>query len=1050
MLSNLIQFSIHNRFLVVLAFIFMSAIGVYNLKILPIDAVPDITNVQVQINTKADGLSTIQVEKQITFPIETSMSGLPKLEEIRSLSRFGFSQVTIIFKDGTDIFWARQLVNERLSQAKESIPDTSDEPKMGPISTGLGEIFLWSVTADETARKENGTKYNLTDLREIQDWIIKPQLLTVSGVTEINSIGGFEKQIHIEPYPEKLISYGMTFQEVLEAIERNNAFASGGFIEHRGEQYIVQASGLVSNLDTIRKISLRTVDGVPVYIENIANVHIGSSTRTGASTLDGEEAVIGTAMMLIGENSRTVSVHLAEALRKVNRSLPEGVSATPIYDRTKLVNQTIRTVRNNLFEGAILVIAVLFFILGNIRIALFVALSIPLSMLFAVTGMVKTGISGNLLSLGAIDFGIIVDGTIVMAENIIRRFAEAQKKAGAELSQQERFEIAFSSAREVAKPVLSGVGIIMIVYLPILTLQGIEGKMYVPMAQVVVLALLGSLLISFTLIPALIAIFLKNAVKEKGTGVSIIKPYYSKALDFCLSHSQKTVGVALMIVLGTFLSALTLGSEFVPSLDEQDLAVQSLRIPATSISQSVAMQKEIEKDILTHPEIETTFARIGTAEIATDPMPPGIADGYLMVKPRNEWPNPSKSKLELISEIEDTLKKHPGNNYEFSQPIELRFNELISGVRSDVAVKIFGDDLETLLEKANEVKETIEKLEGAHDVKVEQTSGLTTLKIDINRDTIARYGIDLVDVQNVVALAVGGKDAGNFYEGDKRFDIVVRLPEELREKLDVIKSLPIPVPSKEKEIHNTGAHNASYDPHFVPLNLVADISLAEGLNQVSRENTKRRIVVQANVRGRDMGSFVAEANGILEQELKLPVGYWYKWGGQFENLIRAQQRLALVVPVSLLLIFVILFTTFQSVKDSLLIFSGVPFALTGGILALLIRDIPLSISAIIGFIALSGVAVLDGIVMVSFIKQLREQGVELNKAIKEGALVRFRPVLMTSLVAALGLLPMALATSIGAEVQRPLATVIVGGVTSGLVLTLLVLPCLYKISFKEK
>ena len=1052
MLDRLINFSINNRYLVVLGFVFLAVIGIYNLQILPVDAVPDITNVQVQINTKAEGLSTVQVEKQITFPIETSMSGLPKLEEVRSLSRFGFSQVTVVFQDGTDLYWARQLVSERLGQAKESIPQTSEEPKIGPISTGLGEIFLWSVRAEEGAKNKNNKPYDLNDLRVIQDWIIKPQILTVSGVTEVNSIGGFEKQIHIEPYPEKLISYEMTFQDVLEALERNNAFAGGGYLEHRGEQYIVQASGLITNIDTIRKIALRTVNGVPVYIENIADIHVGSGTRAGAATLNAEEAVIGTAMMLIGENSRTVAANLSVALDEVNKSLPEGVVAIPIYDRTKLVNSTIRTVRNNLLEGALLVVAVLFLILGNIKIALFVALSIPLSMLLAVTGMVKAGISGNLLSLGAIDFGIIVDGSVVMAENIVRRFSERQKILdGEKLSQKERFEIAYSSAREVAKPVLSGVAIIMVVYLPILTLSGIEGKMYVPMSQVVLFALFGSLVISFTLIPALIAIFLKDKVKSREPKLTLyLKTLYGNILDFCLKYRKTVVSLSGIVLTVTSILSLSIGSEFVPSLDEQDIAVQSLRIPATSVSQSVKMQKEVEKAILKHQEIETVFSRIGTAEIATDPMPPGVADGYLIVKPREQWTDPDKSKLQLIDEIEKTITELPGNNYEFSQPIELRFNELISGIRSDIAVKIFGDDLDVLFSKASDVKRILETINGAHDVKIEQSSGLSTLRIDIDRDIVARYGINVSDVQDVVTLAIGGKAAGKFYEGDKRFDIIVRLPEHLREKIDVIKNLPVPIQTKVKIKDRFETHNTDYDPKFIPLKLIAEIKLVEGLNQVSRENTKRRIVVQANVRGSDIGTFVEQANEMIESEVPLPVGYWYKWGGQFENLLRAKKRLIVVIPLSLGLIFIILFSTFKSIKDSLLVFSGVPFALTGGVLALLFRGIPFSISAAVGFIALSGVAVLDGIVMVSFIKHLREKGENIETAVREGALVRLRPVLMTSLVAALGLLPMALATSTGAEVQRPLATVVVGGVISGVILTLLVLPCLYRLSYKEK
>lgn len=1051
MLNKIIELSIKNRFLVLFLFIFLAAFGVYNFQRLPIDAVPDITNVQVQINTSATGLSTLQVEKQITFPIETAMSGLPDLDQIRSLSRFGFSQVTVVFKDSTDIYWARQLVSERLQQAKSSIPDNIAEPEMGPVSTGLGEIFLWSVQAEKGAKKEDGTEYTETDLRVIQDWIIRPQLLIVPGVAEINSIGGYDKQIHIEPFPEKLLSYNMTFQDILEAINRNNSFAGGGYIEHRGEQYIIQASGLISNLETINQVPVKTFDGVPVYIKDLAHVHFGNALRTGAATLNGSEAVIGTAMMLIGENSRIVSKALSKELEKINKSLPQGVIAKQIYNRTKLVNATINTVKNNLLEGALLVIAVLFFILGNFRVALFVALSIPLSMLLAVTGMVYNKIDGNLLSLGAIDFGIIVDGSVVMAENIIRRFAEAQQKLGRKLKKNERIKLAYQSASEVSAPVFSGVAIIMIVYLPILTLTGIEGKMFAPMSKVVILALLGSLLISFTLIPALIALFLTNEVKEKeGKILHFLKNCYAKILDYALENGKKIVVAATTFLVIITALSFTLGSEFVPALDERDLALQSLRIPATSISQSVSMQKDLEKALLKHPEIKNVFARIGTAEVATDPMPPGIADGYLMLKPRNKWPNPSKTKLDLINEIEQTVSSLPGNQYEFSQPIELRFNELISGVRSDVAIKIFGDDLDILRQKAQEIEKILKGIDGASDVKVEQSSGLSTLQIEVKRDQVARYGIDVSDVQDVVSLAVGGKQAGLFFEGDKRFEIVVRLPEELRENLEVIKNLPVPIPHEITSFNSSKRHNSSYEPNYVPLDLIAEIKLTSGLNQISRENTKRRIVVQSNVRGRDLGSFVEEIEQKIETDVKIPTGYWYKIGGQFENLQKAKTRLSIVVPVSLLLIFIILFSTFNSLKDSLLVFSGVPFALTGGVITLFLRGIPFSISAGVGFIALSGVAVLDGVVMVSFIKQLLTEGKPINVAIKQGALVRFRPVVMTSLVAALGLLPMALATSTGAEVQRPLATVVIGGVTSGLILTLLVLPSLYKMFHREE
>ncbi len=1044
MLTAIIRFSIKHRVLVVLASVFIAALGAYNFTRLPIDAVPDITNVQVQINTSVPALSPIEIEKRVTFPIEVSMSGLPHLEELRSISRYGLSQVTVVFEDGTDLYLARQLVSERLQTAKDALPRGLAEPSMSPISTGLGEIYMWAVEAEPGAIKPDGTAYTTTDLRTIQDWIIRPQLLTVPGVAEVNSIGGYAKQFHVTPHPSRLLSLGLTFQDVADALERNNAFAGGGYIEHRGEQYIVKMSGLVSTLEQIRNIPIATRDGIPIFVEDVAGVAFGMELRTGAATLDGEESVVGTAMMLVGQNSRTVAKAVDEAMQNVNRTLPEGVHAKTVYNRTRLVDATIETIQNNLMEGAILVIAVLFAILGNFKVALFVALSIPLSMLFAVTGMVSNKISGNLLSLGAIDFGIIIDGSVVMAENIIRRFAEKQQALGRTLSKSERLTEAFEAAREVAPPVLSGVGIIMIVYLPILTLTGIEGKMFVPMAKVVLLALLGSLILSFTFIPAMAALFLTGKVREgDGRIMSFAKHWYRRALLASLRFKKAFIAVAVAFLLLSGWIATGLGSEFVPSLDEQDFAIQSLRIPATSLSQSIEMQKRLENQLLEFPEVETVFARIGTAEVATDPMPPNIADGYIIVKPKDQWPDPSKSKAELIAEVEEAIEENPGNAYEISQPIELRFNELISGVRSDVAFKIFGDDMEIMLAKANEVSGLLTKIAGASDVKVEQVSGLPTLRIDFNREKLARFGLDVADVQEIVSMAIGGRTVGQVFEGDQRFDIVLRLPESLRENLRMLEQLPIPLADDGNTVSEQDVHNPIYEARVVALRQLADVSIVEGQNQVSRENAKRRIVVQANVRGRDMGSFVSEASEVIAEKVQFPSGYWYRWGGQFENLERASNRLMVVVPVSLLLIFVILFSTFNSTRDALLIFSGVPFALTGGIISLAIRGIPFSISAGVGFIALSGVAVLNGVVMVSFIRQLLEEGKDIRTAVVDGAVTRLRPVLMTAVTDALGFIPMALATGTGAEVQRPLATVVIGGIISATILTLLLLPTLY-------
>lgn len=1050
MITKVIEFSVKNRLLIVLATIAMGALGAYNFTRLPIDAVPDITNVQVQINTSVPALSPVEIEKRITFPIETAMSGLPMLSELRSISRYGLSQVTVVFEDDADLFLVRQLVGERLVEAKEALPPGLGEPSMGPISTGLGEIFMWAVEATPGAKKPDGSKYTPMDLRTIQDWIIRPQLLTVPGVTEVNSIGGYAKQFHVTPDPRKLVAYGLSFQDVLEALERNNSFAGGGYIEHQGEQYIIRTSGLVKTIEELENVRLLTKDGIPLFIKDVARVKLGKELRTGAATLNGKEAVVGTTMMLIGENSRTVARAVAEEMESINKTLPEGVIARTIYDRTRLVDATIETVRNNLFEGAVLVIVILFCLLGNFKVALIVAFSIPLSMLFAATGMVTNRISGNLLSLGAIDFGIIVDGSVVMAENIIRRFAEKQRSLGRILTRSERFKETFEAAREVAGPVISGVGIIMIVFLPILTLTGIEGKMFVPMAKVVLLALLGALILSFTFVPAMIALFLTGRVSEDdGRILGGLKKRYHTVLNFTLKRRLPVAIAAVVILCLSGLLATRLGSEFVPSLDEQDFAVQALRIPATSLSESIEMQKEVENALLKIPEVDLTFARIGTAEVATDPMPPNIADGYAIVKPRSEWPDPSKSKLKLIEEVEVALENLPGNAYEFSQPIQLRFNELISGVRSDVAVKIFGDDLDTLLEKANEVSNLLNTIDGASDVKVEQVSGLPSLFVDINHKALARYGLDVVDVQNVISMALGGKEAGIIFEGDRRFDIVVRLPEEIRQDINLVNELPIPLPVEDKPMERSHSHSKDYSPDIVPLKEIATVSIVEGVNQVSRENAKRRIVVQANIRGRDMGSFVEEANSRIQEQLNLPAGYWYKWGGQFENLAKAKTRLMIVVPVALLLIFIILFTTFNSIRDTLIVFSGVPFALTGGVVALYLRGIPFSISAGVGFIALSGVAVLNGVVMVSFIRDLLKGGMELQQAVTRGALTRLRPVLATAITDALGFIPMAISSGVGAEVQRPLATVVIGGVISSTILTLLVLPMLYSTFHKE-
>ncbi|TVT58179.1 MAG: CusA/CzcA family heavy metal efflux RND transporter [Azoarcus sp. PHD] len=1040
MFEKLIRAAIEHRWLVLLAVIGMAAIGVFNYQKLPIDAVPDITNVQVQINTQAPGYSPLETEQRVTYPIETVMAGLPNLEQTRSLSRYGLSQVTVIFKDGTDIYFARQLVNERIQEARDRLP-SGITPAMGPISTGLGEIYLWTVEAKDGAKKPDGQPYTATDLREIQDWIIKPQLRNVPGVTEINSIGGFAKEYQISPIPERLASLGVTLQDIVTALDRNNGNVGAGYIEKRGEQYLIRAPGQVKTLEDIGNVILSSAGGVPIRVRDVAEVGIGRELRTGAATDNGREVVLGTVFMLIGQNSRTVSQAVDKKMIEINRSLPEGVHAVTVYDRTVLVDKAISTVKKNLLEGAILVIVILFLFLGNIRAAIITATVIPLSMLFTFTGMVSYKVSANLMSLGALDFGIIIDGAVVIVENCVRRLAHAQAHYGRPLTRSERFHEVFLASKESRRPLLFGQLIIMVVYLPIFALTGVEGKMFHPMAFTVVAALVGAMILSVTFIPAAVALFIGNRVSEKENFLMLqAKRWYGPLLDRVMAAKAVVLATAAVAVVLCGLIATRMGSEFVPSLNEGDFAIQALRIPGTSLSQSVAMQQQLEATLKAKfPEIDRIFARTGTAEIASDPMPPNISDGYIMLKPMSEWPEPRKSRDELLAAVQEVVGKIPGNNYEFSQPIQLRFNELISGVRSDVAVKIFGDDMDVLNKTAEEVSSKLQKIPGASEVKVEQTTGLPMLTVNIDRQKSARYGLNVADIQDAVATAIGGREAGTLFEGDRRFDILVRLPESLRNDLESMKRLPIPLPR--------GSGGVEGRTNFIQLAEVASFELAPGPNQVSRENGKRRIVVSANVRGRDVGSFVADAEAALAQ-VKIPAGYWTSWGGTFENLQSATQRLQIVVPVSLLLVFVLLFAMFGNVKDGLLVFTGIPFALTGGILALWLRDIPMSISAAVGFIALSGVAVLNGLVMISYIRSLREEGAQLDAAIREGALTRLRPVLMTALVASLGFIPMAIATGTGAEVQRPLATVVIGGILSSTLLTLLVLPILYRLAHR--
>lgn len=1043
MLEQIIGFSIRYRWLVLLLVLGIIGFSTYNFRKLPIDAVPDITNVQVQINTEAKGYSPLEVEQRITYPIETALAGLPKLDYTRSLSRYGLSQITVVFEEGTDIYFARQLITERIQQMKSQLPEGL-EPEMGPITTGLGEIFMYVVEAKPWAKKQDQSAYTPMDLLTLQKWIVLPQLRNTKGVIEVNSIGGYEKQFHVMPYPQKLLAYQLTMNDLILALEKNNANVGAGYIEKNGEQYLIRLPGQVKNINDIKKIIVAKRDEVILRIADVADVTLGSPLRTGAAMQNGKEVVLGTAMMLIGENSRDVSVRVANKLTEINKSLPKGISARPVYDRTQLVDRTIATVEKNLIEGAFLVVVILFLLLGNMRAALITAAVIPITMFMTITGMVEQGVSGNLMSLGALDFGLIVDGAVIIIENCIRRFGLAQHQLGRLLTKEERFDLTSKATSEVIHPSLFGVIIITVVYVPIFSLTGVEGKMFHPMAFTVVIALLSALLLSLTFVPAAVAIFITGKVQEKeNIIIHAVKKVYAPLLNWSMDNPWKIIFSSIILSLLSILLLLRIGAEFIPSLDEGDIALHAMRIPGTSLSQAISMQATLEKRLTRFPEVQEVFSKIGTAEVATDPMPPNVADTLVMLKPRAQWPDPKKPKANLIHEMESTLNQIPGNNYEFTQPIQMRFNELISGVRSDLAIKIFGDNIDEMLGTALQVQDLLEKIPGAADVKIEQATGLPVLSITAKQNALQSYGLNVSDVQAVVQIALGGKEVGQLFEGDRRFDIVIRLPEALRTDIKTLEELPIPLIA-------TNTDGKSDQPNYVPLKEVASITIAYGPNQISRENGKRRVVVTANVRDRDLGGFVEEVKQTLGEKIVLPTGIWINYGGTFEQLISAQKRLMIVVPITLLLILGLLFMAFKTARAALVIFSGVPLALTGGVVALWLRGIPFSISAGVGFIALSGVAVLNGVVMVSFIRGLMEQGKNLHDAIMEGALTRLRPILMTALVASLGFVPMALNVGAGSEVQRPLATVVIGGIISSTLLTLLVLPGLYLLMHREK
>ncbi|MFT4765189.1 MAG: cobalt-zinc-cadmium resistance protein CzcA [Oleispira sp.] len=1037
-INHLITFAIERRWLIMVLTLLLAALGIYKTTQLPIDAVPDITNIQVQINSSAPGYSPLEAEQRISYTVENAMAGIPKLDYTRSLSRYGLSQVTVIFEEGTDIYWARQQISERLQGIQSELP-AGIEPKLGPVASGLGEIFTYAVQAEVDAVTDAGKPYSAEDLRTIQDWIIRPQLVKVPGITEINSMGGYAREYQVAPIPGKLFAYKVTMNELVETLKNNNQNSGAGYIERNGEQWLIRSPGQLNNLEEIAQLVVTRRDDAPVRIKDLAEVKYGKELRTGSATFNSEETVLGTAFMLLGENSRTVSKAVAKKLIEINDFLPPGIQAVPVYDRTTLVDKTINTVRTNLFEGAVLVIAILFALLGNIRAALIVALVIPLSMLFAITGMAMNRVSGNLMSLGAIDFGIIVDGAVIVVENALRRLGLAQKKYGRLLTVQERLLEVTASTKEVFRPAVFGMLIIMLVYLPIFALAGVEGKMFHPMAFTVVAALFGALIFSITFVPAAVAILVKGKVSEEENFVMAkARRLYQPLLKTALNNSPIVFIAAIILLSATAYQSTRLGSEFLPQLDEHDIALHAMRIPGTGIEQATAMQLLLEKRIMEFPEVKHVFSKIGTAEIATDPMPPNVADTFLILKPIADWPNPEKEKQQLVDEIRHAIEEIPGNNYELTQPIEMRFNELISGVRADVALRIYGDDLDTLAKIGGQVSQLLAQVSGGQDVRMEQAKGLPMISVIPQRDHLALLGLSVADVQETLRSAVSGIETGLIYEGDRRFKLLVRMDESLSKDPKALAQIPVAIP------YPRSPDDEKSELDYVPLGEIADIVEIQGPNQINRRSGKRNIVVSANVEDRDLGSFIAETQELMRNELKLPAGYWLEYGGTFEQLESASQRLSIVVPITLLLILGLLYSAFSSMRDTLIIFTGVPLALTGGIIALTLRDMPLSISAGVGFIALSGVAVLNGVVMLSFIKELRESGLELTQAVWQGASQRLRPVLMTALVASLGFVPMAFNTGTGAEVQRPLATVVIGGIISSTLLTLIVLPTLYQ------
>ncbi len=1057
MIASLMALSVRARWAVIFIIAIISAVGVWQLSRLPIDAVPDITNKQVQINTVDPGLSPIEIEKRVTFPVETAMAGIPGLESTRSVSRNGFSQVTVVFKENVDLYFARQQVSERISQARDSLPE-GVQPQIGPVTTGLGEVFMYTVDyanpGGKGAKVRNGQPGWQSDgsfltpegerladevaraayLRTVQDWIISPQLRTVQGVAGVDSIGGFEKQYLVEPDPVKLSAYGVSFSELAQSLEAANLSVGANFLERAGEAYLVRADARIRSVNEIADAVIATRGGVTVRVRDVAAVRLGGELRTGAATMDGHEVVVGTTLMLIGENSRTVAKAVGEKLEIIEKSLPVGVKVTPTLDRSKLVNATIATVERNLFEGAVLVAIALFFLLGNVRAALIAVLIIPISFLMTAIGMNTLGVSGNLMSLGALDFGLIVDGAVIIIENCLRRLAERQHHEGRLLSLRERLEETMLASQEMIKPTVYGQGIIFLVFAPLLTFTGVEGKTFSPMAITLMLALAAAFILSLTFVPAMVALLIRGKVAEKEVwAIAKIKQRYEPVLHRAVARPWPFIGAAVGVFLLSGVVFTFLGQEFIPQLDEKNLAVASSRIPSTSLEQSVRMQRQVEAAISSLPEVDYMFSKTGTAEVATDPMPPNISDGFVILKPQKEWPDGVKTKEDVIARVEAKANALIGNGYELSQPIELRFNELIGGVRGDVAVKIYGDDLDQMSATGARIAAALQSTPGSADVKVEQVSGAPTLDVRFDRAAIGRFGLTVEEVADTVAAAMAGREAGLLFEGDRRFDVVVRVPQSSRNDLDAFGALPVMLP--EEDGHARGS---------VPLSQLAQFRYTEGLNQISREGGKRRVVVQANVRGRDVGSFVTEAMPKVEA-VALPPGVFIEWGGQFQNLQAASQRLAIVVPICFLAIFAMLYLALGGFAPATAVFLAVPLGLAGGVFALAMTGINFSVSAAVGFIVLAGVAVLNGLVVMSSIRQRLDNGMALTTAIIEGAMEKVRPVVMTGLVPAIGFIPMAIASGTGAEVQKPLAMVVIGGLITSTALTLLVLPALTQV-----